>query len=454
MTIEMSKILLVYGFRTGRRVVTVLLLACLLTTGVVAGGVTTGDGGQPGDAADERTDARQIEAGETVEGNLSDGDDVDWYAVDATAGEAVVATLELLNVSGNRSVEINVYDPSGNLGTEEERDKMSGPERVAGKRPGSTEEPTADAPDVAESTGTYYVEVRESWWNETDEGVSSPYTLAVTTEALDQYDPNENASTATSIDVGQSIEGVMAPYDHDVFAVDLIEGENYTVTFNHTNASASRFSKMMTLHTDASNVTDDDPGYGIWGHRITRNTSGTYTAQESGTHYLRLGQSGITATLLDRAEYRLTVARTDSSTDDGTDGSDDRSDGGGAPADDSETTADGDSQTPDESAETPTDDDTAMPPQNDSETTVEDGAGDGTPSGTATTTDAGTRTPADRGDTTSTDGETVTMAGGGGGSNEATTTPSPTADGGPGFGVVVALVSLLGVASLARRRSR
>lgn len=435
------------------------------TTDAPAASQDDGDGGTPGDAPDDRTDAQSLATEETVNGTLADGDDVDWYAVDVAAGEAVVATLALTNATENQSVRLDLYDESGQLATETEEDKMSGPRWVAGESPGSQVRPVAHAPDVAEYDGTYYVRVAESRWNETAENESTPYNLTVETDALDQHDPNENGSMATPLELGETFEGVVAPFDHDVYAVSLEEGRNYTVTFNYTSDPYRGYVKQLRFAADPATITDDDEREGEIITEFTRNRTATFTAPESGTHYIRLGQSGITATLLERNDYRLTVVATDSESG-SEDGETPPQDGdeSGDGTDDDGSTDDGSDGDADEPMPTPTDEPAGEEPADDgpddtatAETTPEragetDGPGDRDPTASPPEDDE-QLSPSD---TDTADGNVGDEASPTERAGAGTPSPSasPTSNAGPGFGLAAALAGLLGLAGLAARRDR
>lgn len=321
-----------------RRVLAVALVAGLVVTSAVASGsfvASDATSAEPGgDAPDERSNATVVSPGDSVQGNISDGDDVDWYAVDATAGEAILPWLVLKNNTGGRGLSVSLYAPDGEELGERTADKMSGLSSVAGEGPRGRQDARAVSPDVVEANGTYYVAVRENPWNQTDDNVSSPYNLTVVTRSLDQHDDNENASTATTMEPGQSVEGVVAAYDHDVFAVNLTAGVNYTVTFTHLEEdSADTYLKEVRLFEDPANVTDDTTPSSPGGPIVIErggDDEGTFTAQRSGIHYLRVGQSSNTAELTNLDPYRMTLVVEESSSSSdangtATDGTDDGS---------------------------------------------------------------------------------------------------------------------------------
>lgn len=261
---------------------------------------------------DEMANATHISSDENIDANLSSGSDVDWYAVNVTAGNAVIPHLYLQNESDGRSIQVRLYNASGENVTAKKNDAMGGPENVAGGEGSFGElDAHAVAPNVATANATYYVRVSESLWDEAGENTTSPYNLTVRTKNLDQYDPNEDGPTATNIDSTDSVDAVMTPYDHDVYAVNLTAGASYTVSFEYTGAdTGDRFSMALRLTEDVNNITDNQQFGSDSGRMLTElhgdDETVTTTVNETGTYYLHLGQY-LTNQLLNEDAYKLTI---------------------------------------------------------------------------------------------------------------------------------------------------
>lgn len=437
-------------FAIARRLLAVVVVSALLLSGAAAARTTAGPAVGGGDAPDERSNAEPLAAGETIESNLSEGEDVDWYAVDVTAGDAVIAELYALNTT-NRSIRVRVYDAGGANVTQHRADQMCGPDNEAGETSCGTRA-RAVAPTVAEANGTYFVEVSKSDDVDANRSREVPYNLTVRTHDLDRYDPNQNGTTATPIDLGERIHAVGAIFDQDVYAVDLAAGVNYTITVNTTETrEAEQFSKRLLVSTDAASVVDprwDDPGgrnYTAGTDRFTRDERLTFTAERDGTHYVVLGQSSLGYALLEEDTYSLTIARTD----DGADGSNEADESGGADgtaSDDATPTGTGSAAPDDGSTATPEDDASVTPTA-----TTEDEA--------APTDDAGTASPkrgtgasspgSDGGTTADPSAATGTADDAPGAGTQTATDVS-----GPGFGAPVAVCGVLAVALGVLRRRR
>ena len=230
----------------------VLLVAAAPATGVLAQ-ESAGDG----EPNDRMSNATQIAYGEEITANLSSPSDVDYYAVDAAAGDAVVPRLHLKNVFEGSAVAVNVISPDGDVSTELTNDLIDGPQNVAGEaRPVGGTTDTAYTGDVMESDGTYYIQVGEaSRFAETNDSDTYRYSLTVNRTALDAHEPNENGTTATPVEVGETTTASFAGYDSDVYAVNLTAGGNYTVDLKHDIDSTGHTS--VWVYADEAQPVDD-----------------------------------------------------------------------------------------------------------------------------------------------------------------------------------------------------
>lgn len=298
-----------------------VLVISSLAIGVTASFGSTATTPDEGEPNDDRGTATAIDAGETVNGSLDAGGDVDWYAVDATAGDGLMANLTLTSESANQSVEVTMYDPDGNRIGHQPSDGMGGPFNVAGYTEMSGYRETAEIADVAETTGTYYVRVDRSEYDSEPGDVG--YALEVDTTELDEYDPNENTETATNVALGEPIEAVIAGYDTDVYAVTIPAGSNVTATVDVTKTGPFRFTKDLVVTSSPASDSEGRSDTKVVGGVEQMDAYGqvTFTAAEGGTYYLHFGQGGDNSELLQTEHYTLTVETSpgDGGTDDGSD---------------------------------------------------------------------------------------------------------------------------------------
>lgn len=264
---------------------------------------------------DTLENATHIEYNETVEGTLSSDDRVDYYAVNATAGDALISRLHLETWPEDSHVEVNIVNPNGAVSFEHTGDQMGGPQNYAGDDFIIRDTPTrALETDTMEYDGTYYVRVKVGQLNETAENDTFEYDLTAETTDLDSHDPNENASTATPLELGETVDGTITGYDHDVFAVNLTAGQTYTVDYDHAAGHGVEQSVSVWASTplEADGYRGDwktQEGQKIASTRSLHRSSATLnvTAESTGTHYVVVDHAGTSLRLLNKSQYELTV---------------------------------------------------------------------------------------------------------------------------------------------------
>lgn len=314
-----------------------VIFALFVVVGMVpVGGVGQTDSQYNASATDAEpndsiVNATPIGYGRTVNATLSSPNDVDYYAVNATAGDGVVPRLHLQNMFDGSAIAVDIVAPSGTVRTETTNDAMGGPKNVAGKaRPPSDPNDTAYTADTMRSGGTYYVRVQESDYADTNGNDTYEYSLNVSTEDLDQYDPNENGTTASALELGSEAEATLTGYDNDVYAFEADGGENYTVAITTTDG---QLPKQLSVF-DQSRLASDEYDYDISGaiareDGFTDTAMLTFTAGEEGTYYVELTESTINNDLLEQSNYTFTVIEGDSSAlpEDGDDDAEEDDDG-------------------------------------------------------------------------------------------------------------------------------
>ena len=310
------------------KTIAVRTVSALVALAVVVGAVTVGGVAQTdstdshasaGDAEpnDTMANATPIDYGEEINATLSSGDDVDYYAVNATAGDGLVPRLHLQNAFDGSAIAVDVVAPSGAVGTEATNDQLGGPKNVAGEARPPAAKDTAYAADVMESGGTYYVRVQESQYNETDGDATYEYTLSVTTDELDASDPNENGANASSLGLGMETRAAMTGYDNDVYAVNVTAGRNYTVS---VASPGQELPKQVNVFDDASLASDaddyDNDGAVAGREQFLRNATVAFTAETNGTYYVELAEAAVNNDLLQTSNYTLTVTESGDARDD------------------------------------------------------------------------------------------------------------------------------------------
>jgi hypothetical protein len=108
--------------------------------------------------------------------------------------------------------------------------------------------------DVAERTGGYRVRVTGA-----DGTVTEPieYELTIRTVGLDRFDPNEDRESATPFESDETIEGVIAGYDHDWFAIGANEGDELSIVYEVVQ-EVDPFDQALVLHTPDDETVEID----------------------------------------------------------------------------------------------------------------------------------------------------------------------------------------------------
>lgn len=262
------------------------LLALVVASTVVAGGAfATGVGAQESnttgiDPGDTRANATVIESGETVEVNSSSPEnetEFDWFEFDATEGESYTLTAKLdENTSRYDNLAISVFDEDG--------EEVA--ELTAGDFPMRTEISSGDylaqAADIAEANGTFYVRLTEN-----------DYNLTLETETLDQYDPNEDPGNATRVDQNATVEATGALYDGDYYAVNLTAGDEFNATLSDEYKQNDWTRNFYVAAPDGDRILPDLDGISFEAHE-----NGTYVIS---TNFEIVGNDDLVAT----SEYTL-----------------------------------------------------------------------------------------------------------------------------------------------------
>lgn len=228
----------------------------------------------------------------TYEGTLDEENQRDTYSFEATAGEGIELELTVQNLQPGRDARMTLVDPDGTEIGELPTDNPNEGAYVT-----NAAEPdlgnSVVGGDVAEQTGRYCVRVTGA-----DGSVSEPieYTLSIETVELDQFDPNEDPESATSLETDETVEGVIAGYDHDWFAVEASEGDDLMIAYEIIQ-EADLFDQALVLHTPDDETVEIDGSQAV----VTVATSGTYR--------LQVGPDDQTTAqdFLTKESYRLTI---------------------------------------------------------------------------------------------------------------------------------------------------
>ena len=242
---------------------------------------------EPDGSLDEEPNDVRGDATPVIEGRYDrtiDSDDVDWYAINLTAGTTV-------NIS-------TIFDHStGDLNLAVRQD-ADGDGRFD-KRYWSTS--TSDNEQLAftaTANTTYYIRVRGD-----DDADSAPYTLAidrVTPAETDASEPNWNAASAAVLTEGR-YDRELTVGDTDWYAIDLEAGDTLTALARFSNRAGNL---DLTVQRDV----DNDGHY----EDIERSATDSdtervaFTARQNGTYYVHIDGRDRDST---NARYTLVLNR-------------------------------------------------------------------------------------------------------------------------------------------------
>jgi hypothetical protein len=183
--------------------------------------------------------ANVAEMGTTIVGEINPADDVDFFKFqyrDAKKRRDIVV-VHLENRSTTLQPALILYN----------EDKSIARNWSAANAPGANLEFSFSA----EPGKTYYVGVGSNY-----NGSTGAYTLAVVPQkAYDQYEPNEDAFTATPLKVGQTIEAnIMDGADVDSYRVSGVKEKSFTVHLE--NLSSALRPSIRVLNSDKSIARD------------------------------------------------------------------------------------------------------------------------------------------------------------------------------------------------------
>lgn len=315
------------------KTVSALIALVVIVSVLTVGGVaqinlqhtdTANDNTEPNNSMVNSTPIRY---GHEINATLSSPTDVDYYAVNVTAGDSIIPRLHLKNMFEESAIQVDIVAPTGEVTTELTNDQNTGPQNTAGiETLGKAD--TAHTGDVMESDGTYYVRVMEanrtySGSVQTNDSATYRYNLTVNSKTLDQYEPNENGTTATSLGLDETVNATFAGYDSDVYAVNLTAGQPYTIT---SRSPDGRYSYaplgIMRVYKNQSQPVDDPNNGSAYhfdpnGPTVATSTtihgeteSVVFRPPTNATYYVQIAQDPENGNLLEPAPYELTVTET------------------------------------------------------------------------------------------------------------------------------------------------
>ena len=254
---------------------------------------TVRDTMDPTEPNEDRTNATPIRTGTNITGDLAAGDQ-DWYAFEATAGEAILPRLELRGPNRARIISFSIFGPDGENINVFTNDGTQDSPYTAGFN--LDEAGPAEGASFAETNDTYYVRVSAPRPNLENDNVTGPYTLSVVTRQPDRFDPNQHAETATRLTPNTTVNATVAAYDPDWFAFDAAAGDRINVSV------ASPYMNQMDVLVYGPDGTVLRSG-GLGDPPLNL----TIDAVEDGTYRVVLRQGDLQTLLIEEVPYDLSV---------------------------------------------------------------------------------------------------------------------------------------------------
>ncbi len=233
---------------------------------------SSNDSAVPADnVGDSLSEATTMDANGTETGTIF-GTDADWYAFDATAGQSIGVELTA-TTENEEDLVFSIYNPDGDEIGEYPNDAL----HPAYHTDRFVSGPWTGGGDTAIQSGTYYVKVSGAGPVE-----QTAYNLSVQTRRLDDHEPNEQPSMATSIRDGSS--GVMTGSDADTYTIELEEGDRVEATLDEQGG--------FDVHTQllGPDTPDSLDSESEWEYDASEWTVDGFNAtiNESGTYYVRV----------------------------------------------------------------------------------------------------------------------------------------------------------------------
>ena len=241
-------------------------------------------------SADTST-AGRVAVGGTATGNIGASGDRDWFAVELVAGRTYTIDLRGSPTDDGTLSDPylrGVYDADGNLipGTTNDDGGLGYNSRLTFA---ATESGTHYiAAGAYYGRGTYEVEVSDNSPPDTQDQVQEP-PVVLPVVSLVGVEFSADTSTEGRVAVGETATGnIGSDGDRDWFAVELVAGRTYTIDLMGSGTDDGTLGDpyLRGIHDADGNLiprtADDNGGEG-------NNSRVTFTATDSGTHYIDVG---------------------------------------------------------------------------------------------------------------------------------------------------------------------
>lgn len=226
---------------------------------------------------DSLQNAYNVDLNKTYTGNLQSSRDNDYFKVELPSQGELKVNFQHDQVSSG-SWKFYILDSNNKVLT----DKYSGGEDIS-----------VDSLSLRLPTGTYYVKVVSSTFNDTD----YKFTLHFSgTDQFSENEPNDSLQTAYSIETNKTYTGnLQSSRDSDYFKFNLTSAGKVTINFQHEQVNNGSW-KLYVLDSNNKTMTEKSSG------KDEINVSSSSLRLAAGTYYVKIGSYNF-----NNSNYKITV---------------------------------------------------------------------------------------------------------------------------------------------------
>jgi len=188
-----------------------------------------------------------------VDGSLEQEFDSDFFALDVVEGQIYNISIDGSGISGAWTARLRNSD--GSFISIPVQDGIADTDVIAFQ---------------STTTGTIFLEIQGSSVRSNERGVGD---YSITTTISEADDGGNSIESATALNIGQQLEGGVTYFDDiDFFAINIVEGQAYNLSFASTDIDADQY--IVTIFDESGNVFDS-----MQASELSQNYMAEYTGQ-------------------------------------------------------------------------------------------------------------------------------------------------------------------------------
>lgn len=254
----------------------VFLVIGIVITSFATTGILTLQPPREDEENDSLEQANSLDLDESLQGEIQNADDEDWYVITVENSDVLEALLE--GPVSSAGLRVTIFDAEEKLAQ-----GQKGPDAARVTAP-------------IESDETYYIRVDGP--GAFGIAPTGKYTLTATASGSDAYEPNNEQQNAAAVDSGEEITGQIETRDEaDWFEIDVEKGESVTATLTTGEGTDLGDSFHVGLYNPAGEQVDE------WETSLSSDSkSAGTTAEQDGRYFVEV--TG------DREQYSLVIKTT------------------------------------------------------------------------------------------------------------------------------------------------